>query len=426
MRSSCLREAHQPGLPEIVDVERVSLEHSVSPNRQRVIPIDQTRNVFPMNIQLDTASLERTMTTKLQSRRYSRTSIRGSRQAGISLVEVLVVIVILAVGIFSVVRLFPPGFLINKQTEDATRAARLGEQAAEKYRISSINLPDAIIPVRYDTGTGQFVVDNTTTPDDLSDLPPETGNQFPWSHYYSDVNKFRRVIGESVRIPLASPTSAGRGSIYLLQSGPFMDVQWPNQTRGIFVQGSALIRSSDPTAIVGNSPSTFLTSPANYAVDYSSKKIAFFPSAYTRQFLITFSYYDNSAAGRVNTVVDQVINVPANLDDPNTAWLPITVPGNSEIVQYSDSVGRRFREIPVPVFPAPPLWSNDPYEFFVYSPTVGSLGNVGVLAFNPIGRDYTEFTASGSQPLTARIDYDVLDWHIIREERAMPASSPPA
>lgn len=45
---------------------------------------------------------------------------RTRRNNGISLIEVLVVIVVLLVGIMSVVRLFPPGFLINRRTEATT------------------------------------------------------------------------------------------------------------------------------------------------------------------------------------------------------------------------------------------------------------------------------------------------------------------
>jgi hypothetical protein len=48
--------------------------------------------------------------------------------------------------------------------------------------------------------------------------------------------------------------------------------------------------------------------------------------------------------------------------------------------------------------------------------------NVGILAFNPIGATVTERTAFGEQPFTAYIDYNVLDWHILREDREVPST----
>jgi hypothetical protein len=67
---------------------------------------------------------------------------------------------------------------------------------------------------------------------------------------------------------------------------------------------------------------------------------------------------------------------------------------------------------------------NDPYEFKVLTPTDGGFANLGVLVFNPAGRDYTEFSRGERVPLTARIDYDALDWHILREDRPVPQEPP--
>jgi type II secretory pathway pseudopilin PulG len=338
----------------------------------------------------------------------------NSKQSGISLIEVLVVLVLLTVGILSVIRIFPPGFLINKQTEEATRGSRLAQQESNRVQASAANLPDSIVPVVYNSSSGQFVIDGQATPDDMTEAPLETGNQFPWSYYYSNVNKARRILGETVRIPLPSPVSAGRGSIYLLSFGPFMDVVWPNQSRSIFIQGAPLNRRLGFNSQDNPLPGDILYGPSNYAIDYNGKQIAFFPVNYKRQFLITFSYYNGAAGNRVETVVDQVIDV-----DVNAGWLNLTVPGNNEIVQFSDVVGRKF------VDTGGAGWDQkDPYQFYIQSPTVGSLANVGVIVFNPFGHDYTEQTPSGPQPLTARVDYDVLDWHVIREDRPMPATSP--
>jgi hypothetical protein len=342
-----------------------------------------------------------------------RANIKRDRHtiAGISLIEVLAVIVLLVVGIFSVIQLFPPGFLVNRQSEEATIAGRLASQEMDSWKNAASNLPDAIIPVVYEPSTGGFKVDLNTTPNDLS---PSSYPNADVAYYSSDINKVRRIIGETVRIPIASPTYAGRGSIYVLRAGPFLDVSWDGRTRSLFVSGAPLRRSVQEVS-ASDSPSLF--NPSRYAIDYDDAQIAFYPVPYPREFLISYSYYD--ANGQVQTIIDQKIEVPANAE----GWMPLNVPTDNQgmrraIVPDSETVARAFREV------TPGNWSNDPYEFFVLSPKIGAFANIGVLVFNPLGRDYTEQTSAGTVPLTARIDYDVLDWHIIREDRPMPAMPP--
>ena len=61
-----------------------------------------------------------------------------------------------------------------------------------------------------------------------------------------------------------------------------------------------------------------------------------------------------------------------------------------------------------------PWGTSDPYEFVIRDTAAG------ILAFNPMGYGYEELTAIGKEKLTAHIDYDVMDWHVIRDERKVP------
>jgi hypothetical protein len=328
---------------------------------------------------------------------------------------VLVVIVILLIGILSVIRLFPPGFLINRWSEDQTRAGRLALQEAQRLQTASANLMSAIVPITLiqNGATVSFAIDPGASPDDVSEAAREPIGQFPWSYFWSGINKHRRVIGERVRIPFPSPVAAGRGSVYLLNLGPFMDVSWDGLNRSIFIQGGPMSRRLNQD--VADPPSTLRLGSYNYAIDYATRQIAFSPANFDREYLITFSFYN--ASNVVETRVDEVILVPAGTD----SWLTIpNLPvGTGEIVAYSETVGRKFREV------SPGVWSpNNPYEFYIGSPTIGNLGNVGVIVFNPLGREFTEQTNIGPQPLTAHIDYDTLDWHIIHEDRSMPGARP--
>src|SRR2546421_5793491 len=94
-----------------------------------------------------------------------------SRQTGISLIEVLVVLVLLLIGILSVIRLFPPGFLINKQVAETTAAGRLAKEEADRITNGAANLMDAIVPViPIAVGGGYvFAIDTAATPDDFTE-----------------------------------------------------------------------------------------------------------------------------------------------------------------------------------------------------------------------------------------------------------------
>lgn len=335
-----------------------------------------------------------------------------SRQSGISLIEVLVVIVLLLVGIFSVVRLFPPGFLVNRQTESRTLASRLAQQEINRFVNSSANLMDAIVPaVPYLAGNSVvWQVDLNATPDDLTVVRQPVNGIDPY--FFSDVNKIRRILRETVRIPLPAPTVAGLGSVYVLSSGPIYTIPFANHygqvVSSLVVAGSPLFRrvgdSSDP-----DGPPLF--GPAQYGIDYTTGQVAFYPVNYPREFIVSYSYYDTN--GQVQTILSERITVPAN----DGTWKPLAA--NRPVVAESDRVSRAFAEKSIN-----DPWSDDPYEYKLLSPNIGSFANVGVLLFNPRGHDHTEQTPGGRVPLTAHIDYTVLDWRIIREDRPMPATEP--
>ncbi len=348
-----------------------------------------------------------------------QTSFR--RQSGISLIEILTVLVLLLIGIFALLSLFGPGFLINKRSEFETFAAQIARQEMDRAIATSANLPDMIVPIQpvpIVAAPGYaFQIALNMTPDDISDIK-SLGPLNVDPYYYSNINRIRRVFGETVRIPAPSPTSAGQGSIYVVSFGPIYAVPWFQQADSVFVSGAPMARnaedSSDPDTpqIYGNN---------QYAIDYGDEsrtpKVAFQPAAYDREFILNYSYYDVGLM--VQTIIDEVVKVPANF----AGWIDTKGNNGRPLVPDSDTAARKFVRTP-PVAGKYNWSTSDPYQYDILSQNEGSFGNVGVLVFNPLGRDYTENSTGGPQPLTARIDYDVLDWHIIREDRPMPVSGP--
>lgn len=377
-----------------------------------------------------------------------------SRQHGISLVEVLVVIVILTIGIFSVIRLFPGGFLINQRTAEATMATRLAKAEMDRQATLAANLPDAIVGIRYDPVSGTLVLGDDIEPDDLTDVTQAPPGLTPY--YLSNINRIRRILGETVRIPVGMPTAFGSGSIYTLSNAPIYAPRVNDTFAGITVYGAAMLRReqeadlTDPMTGLQVLPA--LGGPSQYAIDYggadgsmAQAQIGFYSVPYARRFRIKYSYYDQDDGYKIKS---DIVDLPDARDtlgevdpaDPTKRVLPAGFVGWIPMVRFrgdgssvplllvsgSEEVSREFRQLPA-IGPSDSItWDADPFEFRVFQDTLAPAGvaNLGVLVFNPQGRSYTEQTSSGSQPLTARIDYDVLDWRIIREERSMPGSAP--
>ena len=71
---------------------------------------------------------------------------------GQSLVEVLVAMVVLLIGIFGIIQIFPRGFGIINYSEHVSQAQSLARAALESARANAQNLPDSVVPIDF-TGT---------------------------------------------------------------------------------------------------------------------------------------------------------------------------------------------------------------------------------------------------------------------------------
>ena len=361
---------------------------------------------------------------------------RGRIQAGLTLIEVLVVMVVLLVGIFAAIHLFPIGFAVNQRVAEADTATRLASAEIDRYSTGAADLMDAIAPGWTDA-RGAFHFDPTVSPDDFtSAASAPAGSVLTDPYYFSNVNRIRHVVGESVRVPVSSSLGSVEGGVYMLGLGPIVLV--PPTGGGTAYTGIA-VHCGPMVRVEGLSPSdpsaaSYLAGPSQYAIFYgdgtTGAQVLFQQEPFDRTFEVSYSYYDTSLAS--HSVAAQPLTVPAN----STAWLPVPAPPvgwpppdqqptPAPLVPGSDTVTRTFNQIPLAN-----AWSQDPYEYKVlYTNYLDSGGNqtnvnAGVLVFNPLGHDYQEQTATGTVPLAAHIDYDVLDWRILREEHTMPASSP--
>lgn len=384
------------------------------------------------------------------------------RSAGFSVVEVLVVLVVLLIGILAIARLFPGGFLTIQRTGEQTGAQGLVAQQIEAQK----NLPsvsEGILAVLPDA-QGNLIPQNNIHPDTLTDYtaanrPPNVaaGQEY----FFSNANIYRYVKGEVVRIPIATPNpdNGAFGAPYMLQMGPvenqFTSVNGVPTDR-ILVYGPVMERiiQSSQSSAFGPPAMPDIQNEAQYAIDFDRLQIAFYPRAASparpapnnfRRFVFQYDYYadDGNGGTIVRTVLNREILVP-DVDtqgDPENLrpiWQPIFDTVNNplppDFVAFrrdSEEVSRRFRLVLAqPVLNrdntvnAPPVWTDDPYEYCWYTPQEINNANVGVLLFNPLGRTTNIRTSTGTRAFEARVDYQTFDNHIIREDRQVPNQAP--
>ncbi|HVK03210.1 MAG TPA: hypothetical protein VM490_07025 [Armatimonadaceae bacterium] len=359
----------------------------------------------------------------------------GRNFTATSLVEVLVVLVVLLIGIFAVIRIFPVGFGQLQQSERRLRADRLARNYQDQILGDAANLPESITFSVWDTGTNVL---NTVTDQDPDDLGFYGGLTNP---YFSDVNKFRFVRNEPVKIPLPSTTTGayggGTGSVYTLKFGPVYMIRQvgdpaaaPASAADLQVFNSYLRITGQPLVGVrarGGFPqaTTRLRGPHTYLIDYGDDNDApmiLFPQVgKTVTYDVSYSYEDTTGAApataTVIPVATQVTVTPAQAG----VWqaMPGFTGGTGDTVQEgSDKVSRQFERLPVAA-----SWSaNDPYEYKLLSANVSDVANFGVVAFNPAGANYSERTPYGQRAFTALVSYAVLDWHILRDDREVPSA----
>ncbi|GAB4458021.1 MAG: hypothetical protein OHK0029_18650 [Armatimonadaceae bacterium] len=369
----------------------------------------------------------------------------------------MVVLVVLLAGVLLAIRVFPLGFGILQASGNRSLATRLAQQQIDQLGSDAENLPLGVLMAYPSVDGLRFVTE--VDPDRLSmfnywrtnDDIRDDDNEVQYNPYFADVNKFRYIKGEAVRIPLPTSTGYGTGSVYTCKFGPiFMDATVGNPSNApqnagqkvlfdtyLAVYGSRLSgRNVESPGAGVFAPRGFLRSQQNYVIDYGEDDgepvlIAFGPRSANanrtnpvRTFRVTITYYTGN--GLVTSTIPVEVNDDPSLPNGAGKWISL---GITDALPGSETVVREFDRIPVGAD-----WDRtDPYQYKLRSPNIITpeaaqvnggpvpiFANLGVLNFNPTGGNYNEENATGTEPFTAFLDYAVLDWHILKEDREVP------
>ena len=353
---------------------------------------------------------------------------------GVSLVETLVVVVVLIVGILAITRVFPEGFASLSYSANKTHAESLAAYQEEYLRKYRENLPEAIVAVDPNTG---FIRVNTSPGDFHSGFPYSDNalpgvSQIPEDPRASDVNVARRVLGEAVKIPPPIPAGGPLGESVSLYRPLFAPIYSDQAHPGMSLGVAAYSGTPAPRVFFQDPPTSESAGDLagfgqhGYGINYDQGLLYFNAMPYDRRFNIEYTFR-TSAAGPSMGIPDNCIFVAAGSNYPLNSSLTTYnlragmpqpagctfVPlGGAILDPGSDILYRRFS--PIPVAQAFSGSGGDPYEYKIYDPLLGLMG------FNPNAATLM-LPQQEARGLTARVDYDVDDWHILRHDVEVPS-----
>ena len=401
---------------------------------------------------------------------------KSKYQRGLSIVEILVVIIILLFGVLSIIKVYPAGFLAMHNSTNTGRADRMDYALLDQAQADG-SLPDGVyVTAPPASGSSLVQFDPTQVPTDLGNvLSPSDGPNG------NNINKARYIYNEKVTIP-TSAVSVGAGQpsfpAVVLKYGPIYLTA--NDQAAIYDAtskgGMWSLANLDPTHLsvlsmpwteqdisgtASNPPSD-----GDYDVDRTKYEntgatgIVYAMQFPQRQYAQYFYVDITSTNGTVthytltippwqpliaNQNVDSATNYCGDLipvDGFSVGGVPSTV-DMSDLNYFSPKltatddtwstikVTRIFTPAKNGAFSTGP--TGDPYEFTLPNANVGlplcsenteiagsaggaiySTANFGVLWFNPL----IASTLSG-QNAKALVSYTVYDWHIIHEDHTL-------
>jgi len=374
---------------------------------------------------------------------------------GFSLVEILVVLVVLVLGMLAIARLFPGGFATLGFTAKAA-AGSSAERAALAYaKAHQEGLPDAIVGLNHDAnrwGNGDFYWWDFPINQNRVALPYVVqgfnGTQ-PDDARFSDIDYQRRILGERLMIPPPSTVNTPNNEAACLYNAlfapiysaqPLYPAAAPSMSTvalGVSAYSGTPMRrvqfSFPPTT--QNWQDLTPLGDFGYGIDYGDPVACPAPAAgsttrnptlyllsatFDRVFKVDLGFH-TPAGVSAQAPPDNWLVVPAS----NSAGLQLTidlgcavtqqglsffgVPAGASVDSGSEAIYRRFLQLPV----ATAFSNNNPYEYKVYDTTTG------LFAFNPLAASLSIPQQQG-RGLMVKIDYDVDDWHILRQDEIVP------
>ena len=359
---------------------------------------------------------------------------RASRVAGTTLVEVLVVIVVLLIGILAVVQVFPSGLRILALNRSETIAIKLAQDESERVTGRNDQLADEIIPVtyRWDAANNRVAVfsDQDRNPEDFSligdgtitdtigDVYDSGGHQLAYWPYVSGPNLFRRIVGEGGRVPAPRQVGNYFGGLMILQ---FTPIVYNASVPGLFqIYGEDMIQKQGPPQ-TGDTPQPYEYYVQN--IDQSGGALVLPADAFAqRQYRVALSaYIQNGTVTTKRDYIDITITV-APITGGGFYTLPLGAGDAQNPNPLGLSGGETFQGAEMESVRVARIYDkldlsetfSDPYQYKLLD------ADLGLILFSDQAFNAYELRNGHRVPLQARVNYDVYDWRVMRDEFRVP------
>jgi len=359
--------------------------------------------------------------------------VRKRLNAGTTLIEVLVVIVIFLVGILAVVQIFPKGINILVLARNNSVANALSRDQIEWLKAHADELPFDIVS----TGPDGVTINPNRSPQDLGPVFGDSldaggilhqgGTPIGSWQLFSGPNAYRRVIGESHAI--TAPRQVGAtpgyyGSLVVALFGPTeptlatIAAYGNDLTIHVGAPAAQESRSDDEFYVANpNDASIQVGLPSGPAVLPNGNA-----NAHGRTYYISFSAYVRSGASGPFVRRDfrgLPTSVAPATPDANGVLPLATVNLSTAVTGYTlgsvDVSTLRVSRGYTLITNNGTDWENDePFVYKILNP------KLGVFLFSPYAFGQYVSSPSGHEPMLAKLDYNVYDWRILREEFRLP------
>jgi len=373
------------------------------------------------------------VTARTNRSKASNANMRRNLLAGTSLVEVLVVIVVLLVGILAVVQIFPSGLRILALNRSATIATKLAQGEAERVTGRSDQLAEMILPLKYVFTTkvepqedkNRDPDDYSLTPggtvsDDLGDVVDASSHQLSYWPYVSGPNLFRRIVGEGGRVPAPRQVGNFYGGLMVLQFTPIVynaanpgqfEIYGEDMTRKEGAPGPSDTPTPYEYYVVDNDkPSASLVLPADAFAerDYRLALSCYIQNGTT---VTKRDYFDiRVTVAPISGGGFYTLPLTGDAQNPNSTMLNLQTGETIQSVEMESVRCARFYD-KIDDLNEP---FSDPYQFKLLDP------DLGLILFSDKAFNTYELRGGHRVPLQARVNYDVYDWRIMRDEFRVP------
>jgi type II secretory pathway pseudopilin PulG len=341
--------------------------------------------------------------------------------AGSTLIELLVVIVVFLIGILAVLQIFPGGFKVLNNTRNMAMARQLARAQIETVKSRADTMPEMILQVHY-AFIGSTAVSILAETDHDSNHLGHDGDGIDANGNVTDgpdtlgrwdllvgANHIRRVIGEGGRVPAPRQVGSNFGGLMMLHFAPIAyDPAYPTLLQ---VYGSDMVRRDGAPGFRVREWEYYLED-----VEEPAARIHLPMGPTARIYRLAMSaWINNGTVTSRRTIVDATVNVPAG-----TGFFADNLANYAALQAGESFVGAEWESVRVArgFVPVASFTPDEPYEFQLLDQ------RLGILLFNPAGRDYLEVRPGRRAPLVARVNYDVFDWRIIRDEFRIATNVP--